>query len=347
MSLLFVLMFYYTWRIWQANVFGIIECTMQAVNIFFLLSLPDDEKDRILGLFVKWFGIIIIIGLAIYITSFVLKLPYIGVVEGDYGTGESTERYYKNYLFLLSPIDEFSSFVRFRGPFMEPGDLGCVAAFFLFATKFNFKKYKYLWAVAVGLLFCFSLAGYALFLVAACFTFFSKGKSSKRNSRLLLGFLLLLFMYGSFYNGGDNIVNKEILSRLQSDEDKGISGNNRTSLTKVAYFYSMFNDSHTLWFGYDTRTIEVLNEEKTGDGFITYAIQFGFVGMILMVLPYLFFSLSSKQRRYAIQFLIIFLLYFSQRASVEWIAYIICFVNGIVIDEREYRGKSLAKIEYK
>lgn len=344
-AILFLAMYYYTWGVWHMNVFGVIECTIQVVNIFIIISIPDEDKGELLRHFVKWFGFIVGIGLIVYFITLFIQLPSLGVIEGDYGAGESSDRFFINYVFLLTPIEIVSGIVRFRGPFMEPGDLGCVSAFFLFATQFRFKDYKYLWVIFTGLMVSLSLAGYVLAIVGLLFTLFANHKIRKKYALIIVVIVVALFSYGLFYNNGDNIINEEIIARLQSDEDRGFTGNNRTSLTKMAYFANMFDNTHTLWFGYDEKTIEFLNEEKSGDGFVTYAIQFGLFGMTLMILPYLYTTFSSSKKRYASQFLLIFLLFFFQRASVEWIAYIICFVNGIVVEERESLGKSFLTIK--
>lgn len=61
-------------------------------------------------------------------------------------------------------------------------------------------------------------------------------------------------MGGISYNGGRNVLNEKILSRLQYDEDKGISGNNRTSHLADAYFEQYTNNGQIL-FGVGNQTI--------------------------------------------------------------------------------------------
>ena len=60
------------------------------------------------------------------------------------------------------------------------GDLGCVSAFLLYATKFDFKRFKYLWAVLASLILTFSLAGYLLALFGYSAIMMTKNKFSSK-----------------------------------------------------------------------------------------------------------------------------------------------------------------------
>ena len=306
------------------------------INILLVLCIPDKEKDYVLSRLIKWFGSIMFIGVLLYLVNLVVDLPSLGVIKSDYGNIEVSAGFFKNYIAYIKPLGSAStySFLRFNGPFIEPGDLGCTAAFMLMAAKFDFKRYDKLIWIFIALIVSMSLAGYLLTIIAYFFVMFSQKKISKMTMVATIICLFGIYFFGTYYNGGDNVFNEAILSRLQSDEEKGFSGNNRNSLLKTQYFLNMFSDPHTMWFGYDARTIEYLNESGLGAGFINKAINVGMFGMIGLLLPYLYIAKTSSSKKYAWLFFVFFLFYMYQRSEATWICYIICYVYGIVINER-------------
>lgn len=305
-------------------------------NILLVLCIPDDDKEYVLSKIIKWFGSIMFIGVLLYLANLVVGLPSLGVIKSDYGNIEISAGLFNNYIAYIKPLDSAStySFLRFNGPFIEPGDLGCTAAFMLMAAKFDFKRYDKLIWIFIALIVSMSLAGYLLTIIAYFFVLFSQKKISKMTMIVTIICLFGIYFFGTFYNGGDNFFNEAILSRLQSDEETGFSGNNRNSLLKTEYFLNMFSDPQTLLFGYDAQTIEYLNESGLGAGFVNKAINVGMLGMIGLILPYLYIALTSSSKKYALLFFVFFLFYMYQRSESTWICYIICYVYGIVINER-------------
>ena len=311
------------------NIVGFVYQIVPAVGVLFILSIIDSEKEYVFAKIVKWFGVLMMISIPLYLLNLISPLPSFGTIVADYGSEELIAGDYANYFFYIRPIEVLgeSSFPRFNGPFIEPGDLGCVSAFLLMGARFDFRRYKNLWVILAALFLSFSLAGYIL----ALFGFLAKSiyEYGKGKSILFISFFAILgiYLFGTFYNDGNNC--------LQADEDVGFSGNNRTSLIKVEYFLMMFNNPHTLLFGYDNNTIEVLFENSLGAGFINQVIIVGLVGILGMLLPYLYFTLTSSSRRYAVLFFIFLLLYFFQRTDTLWIAIVMSYVYGIVIKERD------------
>ena len=317
-----------------SNLNGYIYQAFVPINIFFVLSIPDDGKRHVFEKIVKWFGFIMLMGIFLYLINLVVNLPSLGTMIADYGNAEITAGRYANYLFYIKPIEYLGEGIRrFSGPFIEPGDLGCVAAFILMAARFDFKRYKNLKWVLVGLLLSLSLAGWILAFIGYLLILFS----DKRISGSSVFFFVLLivgsYLFAIFYNGGDNLINEKILSRLQVDEDTGFSGNNRTSLLKMEYFAAMFSNPNTMLFGYDQSTIAFLNENNLGAGFINEVISIGFIGMIGLILPYLMITLKSRYRVYPVCFFVLFILYMFQRTEATSICFVLCYVYGIVIYE--------------
>jgi hypothetical protein len=137
-------------------------------------------------------------------------------------------------------------------------------------------------------------------------------------------------MVGILYNNGDNFFNKLILSRLEYDEEKGFSGNNRVFGMIEMYYVAMFNDIHTLLFGYDTETIEYLIwNNSRGTGYIMCMVSHGLIGTIAGILFYIAYSFNAKIKKSALMFLIFVFMLYWQRTYPFWFSWIICFVFGI------------------
>lgn len=225
----------------------------------------------------------------------------------------------------------YSSFygIRFNGPFIEAGHLGMMSAFLLFADGYDFKK-KETWILLFALLLSMSLAGVMLAFFGFTFTKYEQRK-------IRFGFIvvfglgiLLFYLFGTFYNGGENLINEWILSRLEYDEEKGFSGNNRVFGEVELYYAAMFKDTQTMLLGYDHDIIEYLTwNHSRGTGYVMCMVVHGIIGTIAGVLFYFYYYFSSKNKRTAIVFLLFILLLYWQRTYPFWFCWIICYVYGI------------------
>lgn len=319
------------------DIYGLASNFFPTFSILLMLCVSDDQKEEAFSCFVKWFGLIMIFGIPIYLLSLITHIPSLGIIKAHYG-GDFYGADCYNYLFYIKSVTpSLSGIDRFNGPFIEPGDLGCVASFILFAAQFDFKKYKYLWAVLAGVLMSFSLAGVMLVSIGYLITLFLQKKLSGSRLVLILVSILLVYNISIYYNGGDNVINNAIIARLQLSDEGGIAGNNRTSLVKMEYFLEMFNnpDYNILLFGYDKATTESLSEAGLGAGFANQMIVIGLIGMICLMLPNLYMTLSSNYRKYSWMFFVIFMFYMVQRCEAYWVSLILCYVYGIVINERK------------
>lgn len=317
------------------NINGYIFQMWPAISFFFVLSIPDNEKEYVFKKIVKWFGILMMLGIPIYLITQFVRLPGFGTIIAEYNAelvkGECT-----NYLFYIyhHQLSDGMSFRRFNGPFIEPGDVGCATAFLLMATRFDFKKYRYLWAVLAALVLSLSLAGYMLTFFAYMVKSYYEDKRNFKTITVIFVILLGVYLFGTIYNGGDNIINEKILARLQYDEETGISGYNRTSLLKVEYFMAMFNDPKVMLYGYDQSTIEMLFRYNNGAGIVNKFLTVGIVRVIGLILPFAYFAFSSSSRKYAWMFFVFFLLFYSQRADI-WLNYVMSYVYGIRLYEMQ------------
>lgn len=142
---------------------------------------------------------------------------------------------------------------------------------------------------------------------------------------------------GTYYNGGDNYINRSILSRLQDGELAIDNTNGRISTQKLEFFYFMFKNPSILWFGYDKATISFVNEQfGAGAGFYSQVLNIGILGIILYLLPYFYITLKSRDRRYALLYLVFLILYAYQRFDLFWISLILCYTFGICLKDKEF-----------
>lgn len=320
------------------DLIGMCNQAVLPVTVYLMLCIQDIEKKSVLSYITKWLGLILIPGIILYLVSFFITLPDFGIIQTDYGGNFYGEPCH-NYLFYIKQIHlGATGMYRFNGPFIEPGDLGCVSAFLLYATNFDFKKYKYLWAVFASLILTFSLAGYILTLFGYAAILMTQNKLSAK--KLLTGFIFVLIVinFGTYYNDGDNYVNNSILSRLQDDDLSLNSANGRLSTQKLEFFYSMFENPNILFFGYDKNTMSFLNNEfGAGAGFYSIVLSIGLVGVILYILPYLYITFSAQNKRYALLFFVFLILYLYQRFDLFWISIILCYSFGLSInDEKDF-----------
>jgi hypothetical protein len=317
--------------VWGMSLNGMVFFSIEAINIFLVLSIADKEKETLLQDVIKWLGIIIIPSIFIYFVSMLFDVSSPITIIPKYGDeiAEQKSLFY-NFIVLIRPIVS-ERLIRFSGPFLEPGDYGCAVAFLMYAANFDFKKYPYLKPLAAGVLCSVSLAGYLLVGIGYVLNRFSQGKMSLKTTILISSFVLAFYGTGKYYNGGSNFINEKIISRLMTDEELGFVGNNRATAYEMKYYLDMLHDSHLFWFGYDSETVEYIHEtmQMVGAGYVSMMIQVGFIGIIGLCLPYFYFAITSSKKKYAFSFFVLFLLYMFQRCDSTWIVFVISYVYGI------------------
>lgn len=240
------------------------------------------------------------------------------------------------YLFLIRKVFEGSDFgVRFMSIFLEPGYLGTLMAFMLYALKFDFKN-KAVPIMIVALAFSLSLAGYITAFVGYLFHLASERKSITKY--VVYAVLVLVSLnVAQTYNNGHNPVNELILDRLQTDEEKYISGNNRFGLGTDYYFDSYLNSGQILTgiglnevqrinlAGKDSRDFEIY-----GAGYKVFLIRDGIIGALLYLFFYLVLGLWGNRgnRRYMGGFVTLIAMTFIQAGYPSSYSWIIPFAIG-------------------
>lgn len=305
----------------------------QLIPICCIVFLRDELKESVLHDITKWFAALMIISIPIYFITNVVQLPSFGTLI--YGEGDTRYGAFENYLFYVKEDYFTEGVLRFGGPFLEPGYLGMIGAFLLFVNQYDFKN-KSVIVILFSVLLSFSLAGWALAFLGYVGIQLYKGRI---NFKWVLAFVLVMgifILFGINYNGGDNLIYNEILSRLVFDEEKGFAGNNRNVVTITVMFLEMWGDTNLLLHGYPESAFAGLAEWETmGAGLDKFVVFHGLLGILYVFLFYILSLFYAKDKKYAWLFFILILLCFWQRTYALWFSWIICFHYTIIVQDRK------------
>lgn len=307
-----------------------------------IICLNEKDRCRCIHYITKWYAFLMIPCIITYILFHTIGLPSIGTLVVNTTTWQPDLYLYRENLFFYNYTDYYD--IRFNGPFIEPGHLGMMSSFLLFADGFNMKK-KETWIILTSVLLSLSLSGYVLTFLAFCFTMYDEGKISLKFILFSFVLILAIYLFFSFYNGGDNLINEKIISRLEPDEERGFSGNNRVFGEIDIYFASMFTERSLLLYGYDESTMEYLAMNGSrGTGIIMYIVRNGILGTCSAIMFYVVYFIFCENKRYALLSLIFVSFMFWQRSYPFWFSWIICYVYGISVNKEinlDYENRNI------
>lgn len=316
------------------TVFGPLLIPNLLFHMYPIYVLICDEKNSpsVLSFLVNSIAIILVPGLILHLYNLSVGLP--PSIPSIYG--DSLSYIFFNYGFMLQPIADYESDSgRFFSIFIEPGYLGVLLAFLLYASKFDMRK-KQTWILLAGLVASFSLSGIMSAVIGYLFIRMSEGRAIKK----VVGYLLLLvpvYFVGLEYNGGNNKINELIIQRLQPDEEKGFSGNNRVGEQFDIYFEDMVKDGSILFgMGYDKANKLLADENGMihGAGYKRYFVIYGALSGIFFFLFYFFMGPGRpmlKNKRYLWGLYVMFVISFlplGYPLSTTWlVGYALGYVN--------------------
>ena len=313
----------------------LIPNTLLRIYPLYVLLSDKDNAPSILSFLVTSMSVILVPGLIMHIIDLTVGMPI--SVPSVYG--ESYAYIFFNYFFLLKPIAEYEAESgRFFSIFIEPGYLGILLSFPLYASKFDLTK-KQTWILICGLIASFSLFGIVSSLVGYILIRLSKDLAVKK---IVLFILLSLpvYYFGVTYNNGNNIINSLIIERLQPDDEKGISGNNRVGEVCDAYFDQMVADGSILYgMGY-TKAEKMLGDETGihGAGFKFFCIINGALSAVLFLLFYFYVAprrYIGKNKIYLWGLFLIYILAFFTQATPLATTWLTCYMLGYANDSNE------------
>lgn len=334
-NIIIVLLFYiaFLYRLGAGFEQVFTQIPSQLIPIICIVCVADNYKEKILGYITKWYAYVMAFSLFIYLLVYTIHIPDFGSIEF---AADSNYGAFTNYIFYVERINKLTgSLPRFNGPFLEPGYVGMIGAFLIYANKFNLKK-KENKLILASVLATFSLSGWMLLLIGYILNIFYKGKIRMSHLVCFLLFIVVVVYGAKYYNDGNNIINEKIVSRLEYDEEKGFTGNNRNSQTIDLLALGMWaSDINTILLGYNESFFYQFEErELVGSGFDKFLVHHGLLGVLLVISFYIFIIRTAQDKKFACLFFVFVLFCFWQRSYALWLSWIICFYYSSVITDR-------------
>lgn len=303
----------------------------------YVLACDRSNASSNLSFIATSLAIILIPGLILHVV-----MLYTGIFPGfPIQYPDMTVYLFFNYFVMLKGASFYEEDgLRFQSIFLEPGYLGTLMAFMLYAVKYDLKK-KVNIVLLLGLVASFSLAGYLVAALGYILNISARGRKPIKYI-LVIALVYGLYLFGITYNGGDNYINHKIIERLQPDNEKVIAGNNRVSLAADDY-YESHKGTVELFFGIGDEgvnryngTTDVESDYRysiAGAGYKIYFIKYGIFSAIMIFLVYFLFIKGyyiKKHKKYPMFFLIIIIVTFVQASYPATYSWLIPFILGIL-----------------
>ena len=229
---------------------------------------------------------------------FLLNVPLVSI-----GTQEFQQYTFENYFFMIYNAEQYPD--RFCGFTLEPGYFSLLLTCLLCFNRFKVEKTN-VKIYLLAMFFTFSLGGYVLTSIAWYLSYTLSATEMKTRTIILRTASLVLvlgaaYLYVTIYwNSGENIVNEKIISRLEGDSEKGITGNNRYTEAGEIYFLS-FAQTDDLWFGRGSEAYEKAVELLDGyddQSIRRFIIRDGLIFTIAVIIfVFLFFKYQVPIRK--------------------------------------------------
>lgn len=309
--------FYLSQELFSLNILGVLMLPLQVFILYSFLTLRDDLKVRIFDGFIRVIAIILCLSLIEYLIYMFIDqrfILYSNLVYMDY-------RPYDQTLFNLMPQSNvqaiFNNMYRFQSVAEEPGGVGTLCSFLLFAT-YGCKKYRFHYIVfwVAGLL-SFSLAFYIMAFIHVVSSFISK-----RNFRSIIIIVALVSLLFYFFQ---DFFEMAILDRVSGKSFDEID--NRTAANFQRAYDRAWNDG-TIWLGYGTDTSSIEKDGGTA-GAKKMIFQYGVFRTIAIVIAYIYCYLKTipkmnrKSKLIALSFLLVFWINFYQRHYILSFVYVL------------------------
>lgn len=293
------------------------------------VTLSDKENaEGHLNFICKGLAWIFIPGIILFLITRFISLPGPIIQRGS-----SEDYIFINHIFQIMRLDlgyGSDAVGRFHSIFLEPGFLGSLLSFLLFAIKYDFSKWygKVLW---VSLIISLSLAGYIITFIGYTLYLLSTGKSLGKIIVFAIGAIIVYFVSIN-YNDGNNYINKMIIERLQYDEEKGIAGNNRTG-AGTEFYYNQAIENGDIWLGLGSERVKQINggssdsagyaDNIRGAGYKVFFVTRGIISALCFLMFYVFVTIGCcnivATRIVAILLVILTFLPQSTPQSASWI----------------------------
>lgn len=270
------------------NFVGLMASVMTCVLPFSKEKFAKTTLDY----FVTIFSVIIGISAVMYILALLKVAPVIGTMDPLNGL--------KNYNYTLYPLlavgnDHRSTYIRFCGPFDEPGVVGTISALILTIYKFNLKDKRLLTIFMTGFL---SLSFFYYAVVAVYYLVYNIFVAKNNKNSFIVIAISALFVVITFNN---SLMYDTIWSRFAWDSSSGtFSGDNRMGENGRDFFMSIIG---TKEFYFGSTNYDAFAEMVEGSAsFISVIVRYGAVFSVLFI--YLFASYGWRYKDSNISYLL-------------------------------------------
>lgn len=307
------------WDKHNLNIIGQIFGITDLILLLIIIMQEREFKEKLLNFITKWFSIFLLVSLIAYILYSLNVYPILPT-KIQYGTRYQSLNF---GLFIIPQSIYIDYIVRFRSVFMEPGHMALGTTMLIMANHFNLKN-KYVLILLIVNLFSFSLASYiTMFLGYFLFNF-----SFKRIKYVLFALTTLLALnYALIATGNEEMLSSYIWDRLEYSEQTGsIEGDKRITAKYQTIYEETTNRIDLLVLGndeYDTQ-----NDYGGNAGIKRYIVEQGLVGVILLLLVYLYAPVKLRNKD-AIIFSLIALLLLYQNTYPLWHCMIIPYILAL------------------
>ena len=303
---------YYMLLAARANINGMIINVFNVIIIYVLLRVDHNRLRQITTFIAKAFAWILVFSIPWFILYIMgHSLPSSNISYGD----DALYTYSNYYLFLLDDRSLTSIIPRFSSIFLEPGHLGTATVLLLMSQCGKWNKWYNITLIAATIL-SFSLAAYVFLVVIIILNSWMKKEHIVVK---LICFTLLLgcITTGAFlYNKGDNMLHDLILMRLEIEDGEMVGDNRVTDDFKKEF--ENYMSSSDIMFGREMDT-----KSSGNSGYRVFLYEYGFVGLILIVIFYSSWMIHVRYRRALISALIMAVLLFIVRGYMLWFSFFI------------------------
>lgn len=267
--------------------------------IFAADALNKRECKNIIHLITRYLSFTIVISLIPWlIHQYITPLPLYDIIDvSKFKGGDGI--YYDNYFWFISTGTDI---LRFYSLFDEPGVLGTLGAFILWANKYNFKN-KDCIILLIGCIFTFSMAFYVMTIIG--WLAYSKFKPSKviisATAIFLIGFVLYNLLK-------DNLAfQQSIIERFTNYDEHDVES--RTGFA-INMLWDKTVHSSKIIFGLGSGAVKGME----GSSYKLFFLEYGIFGFLLII--YAYYKLIPKKNYYSIMTLCLFVISFLQRPQL-------------------------------
>ena len=301
--------------------FGEFRFSSIVTILIFILLFVISEKEKIAALKLITTLLSIIIGVSLVAWLFhnnVSQLPMYGFLNYGIGKGDEGNTVLKNYILFIEVASDTSN--RFYSIFDEPGVLGTLAGFVLFANKYNFRN-KLNIIIFIGGLFTFSLAFIGITILGVLLN------NLKSKVAIIKGILALVFLLSiSFFVLKNNeTFQMAVVNRIINIDESGIDSRTSDHLNR---FFNDFILSSDLILGKGTSFFKENVAFLSGQGYKLFIIEYGLIGFCLILLMYL--TMAKKYSKVGYLCLSVFFLSFLQRPALFTAWQVVLFSLSVV-----------------